>query len=174
MLRSFAIPFEDVRDAPNLRIANVFGGNERGDDHLGRSKVLAQTLVSSCSTAVTSRVAESRIRPEHLAMYGPYIHTLNKGGLAEIRATSRLRATAASNNMASDRIAVRAYVGTFEYQQRNKRWSGKQTIHIEFLTSVPPRSGLPPGSAEWTDGLVGGYLPIIITRVLHGDGSYAH
>jgi len=75
--------------------------------------------------------------------------------------------------MANDSIAVRAYAGTFEHHQRNKNWSGKLSVHIEFLTSIPPRSGLPPGFAEWTDGLVDGHLPIHITRILHGDGSPA-
>ena len=107
-----------------------------------------------------------------MATYGPFVHKLNKGGLAEICLTSKLRGTAAGNNMANDRPAVRAYVGTFEHQQKNKNWSGKDSIYIEFLTSTPPRSGLAPGFAEWTeDGLVDGGLPIKIIRVLHGDGS---
>ena len=106
-------------------------------------------------------------------MYGPFVHTLNKGGLAEIRAMSKLRGSAASNHMTNDSIAVRAYVGTFEYQKQNKNWSDARSVHIEFLTSIPPRSGLPPGYAEWTDSLVDGHLPIQITRVLHGDGSVA-
>jgi hypothetical protein len=108
-----------------------------------------------------------------VATYGPYVHTLNKGGLVEIRITSRLRGSTASNNMANDSIAVRAYVGTFEHQQKNKNWSGKVSVHIEFLTSIPPRAGLNPGFAEWTDGLIAGYLPIQITRIVHGDGSAA-
>ena len=107
-----------------------------------------------------------------MKVYGPFVHTLNKGGLQEIRTSSRLRGSAASNHMANDSIAVRAYVGSFEYQRKNKNWHGK-TIHIEFLTALPPRSGLPPGYAEWTDNLIDGHLPIQITRVMLGDGSMA-
>jgi hypothetical protein len=104
--------------------------------------------------------------------YGPYVHTLNKGGLNEIVTTSKLRGTEASNYMANDRRAVRAYVGTFEYQKKNKNWSGRKSIHIEFLTFVPPRSGLPPGAAEWGEELlIEGYLPIQILRVVNGEGE---
>lgn len=104
--------------------------------------------------------------------YGPYVHTLNKGGLKEIVTTGRLRGTEASNNLANDRRAVRAYVGTFEQQKKNKNWSGRQSVHIEFVTSVPPRSGLSPGYAEWDDSLlVAGYLPIEILRVVNGEGE---
>lgn len=103
--------------------------------------------------------------------YGPFVHTLNKGGLKEIRTTGKLRAAAASNNMANDRPAVRAYVGTFEYQRKNKNWHDRQSVHIEFTTTIPPRSGLPPGYAEWTDTLIEGHLPIKINRVLNGAGE---
>jgi hypothetical protein len=104
--------------------------------------------------------------------YGPYVHTLNRGGLREILTTGKLRGSEASNYMANDRKAVRAYVGTFEYQKKNKNWSGRQSVHIEFLSFVPPRSGLAPGYAEWDgDLLTEGHLPIKILRVLNGEGE---
>mgnify|MGYP000849042494 CR=1 FL=1 len=103
--------------------------------------------------------------------YGPFVHTLNKGGLNAIRTGSKLRGTNASNHMANDSIAVRAYIGTFEHQKKNKNWHGRESVHIEFTTEIPPRSGLPPGYAEWTDGLIEGHLPIKITRVLNGEGE---
>jgi hypothetical protein len=104
--------------------------------------------------------------------YGPFVHTLNKGGLKEIVTTEKLRGTQASNHLANDSKAVRAYVGTFEHQKKNKNWSGRLSTHIEFLSFVPPRSGLPPGYAEWTDeSLVEGYLAISIQRVVNGEGE---
>src|SRR5882672_7592460 len=96
---------------------------------------------------------------------GPFVHGLNKGGLFEIARTRQLRGTEASNNMASDRLAVRAYVGSFEHQKRIKNWSDPSKTLIEFVTQIAPRTGLPPGYAEWgEDQLVHGYLPITITR----------
>jgi hypothetical protein len=70
--------------------------------------------------------------------YGPFVHTLNRGGLREILVTSKLRGSVASNHLANDSAAVRAYVGSFEYQQRNKNWHGHQSTHIEFLSFIPP------------------------------------
>jgi hypothetical protein len=105
------------------------------------------------------------------ATHGPYVHGLNKGGLSEIWRSQKLRATSAGNHMANDRLAVRAYVGTFEHQKRNKNWSGADKTFVEFLTFTAPRSGLPPGYAEWTEGqLDGGYLRVKILRVLDGNG----
>ena len=104
--------------------------------------------------------------------YGPFVHTLNRGGLKEIVTAGKLRGAEAGNYLSNDRKAVRAYVGTFEHQKRNKNWSGRTSTHIEFLTFLPPRSGLPPGYAEWSEELlVGGYLPIKILRVLNGEGE---
>jgi hypothetical protein len=105
-------------------------------------------------------------------LYGPFVHGLNKGGLTSIVRNSSLLGTAASNNLANDRVAVRAHVGTFEEQRRKKRWSGSQHTFIEFRTFIPPRPGLPPGFAEWSEEqLVGGYLRIQISRILTGDGQ---
>lgn len=105
-------------------------------------------------------------------LYGPFIHGLNKGGLREIVNTSKLRGTSASNNMSNDSTAVRAYVGSFEYQKKNKRWSGRANIYIEFQTYTPPRCGLPPGYAEWTEeSLINSYLKIKILRVVNGEGE---
>jgi hypothetical protein len=105
-------------------------------------------------------------------IYGPFVHGLNKGGLDAILVTSKLKGTGASNHMASDLIAVRAYVGDFEYQRRNKNWHGREKIFIEFMTRVPPRTGLPPGYAEWSDAeLVDGFLPVHVLRVLNGEGE---
>jgi hypothetical protein len=103
---------------------------------------------------------------------GPFVHTLNKGGLKEIVTSGKLRGAPAANHMANDRKAVRAYVGSFEEQKKNKNWSGRISVHIEFMTSVPPRPQLPPGYAEWTeDQLSEGFLPIRILRVLNGEGE---
>jgi hypothetical protein len=104
--------------------------------------------------------------------YGPFVHGLNKGGLKEIITSSKLRGANAENYMANDHPAVRAYPGTFEYQKKNKNWSGRKNIFIEFLTYIPLRSGLGPGQAEWRDGeLVEGYLRIKILRVVNGEGE---
>jgi hypothetical protein len=109
--------------------------------------------------------------PAH-TFFGPFVHGLNKGGLTEIVRTSRLRGVAASNHMANDRPAVRAYVGSFDHQRRVKRWSGADKTFIEFYTHVPPRPQLPPGYAEWTEeGLTDGHLLIRISRILDGDGT---
>ena len=105
--------------------------------------------------------------------FGPFVHTLNKGGLNEIVTASKLRGSVASNHLANDNKAVRAYVGSFEHQRKNKRWSGRVSIHIEFLALIPPRSDLPPGYAEWTeDQLVESHLPIKILRVVNGEGEF--
>ena len=104
--------------------------------------------------------------------YGPFVHGLNKGGLGEIIASGKLRGTLGANHYANDRPTVRAYAGTFEYQKKNKNWSGRSSIFIEFTTPVPLRSGLGAGAAEWSGGdLIDGYLPISITRVVNGDGE---
>jgi hypothetical protein len=104
--------------------------------------------------------------------YGPFLHTLNKGGLKEIVTTGKLRGTEASNHLANDNKAVRAYVGTFEHQKKNKNWSGRLSTHIEFLSFVAPRSGLPPGYAEWNDALLTeGHLSIKILRIVNGEGE---
>ncbi len=104
--------------------------------------------------------------------YGPFVHTLNKGGLREIVTTGKLRGTTASNHLANDSKAVRAYVGTFKHQKRNKNWSGRTSVHIEFLSYAPPRPNLPPGYAEWSDDqLIQGHLPISIVRVVNGEGE---
>jgi hypothetical protein len=104
--------------------------------------------------------------------YGPYVHGLNKGGLNEIMTSSKLRGTLPSNHVASDRPAVRAYVGSFELQRKNKNWSGRDKTFIEFTTRLPPRAGLPPGYAEWSDEqLIEGHLPIRILRVVNGEGE---
>ena len=104
--------------------------------------------------------------------YGPYVHGLNKGGLREIILSSKLRGAAASNHMAHDRIAVRAYEGAFEYHQQNKRWSGRDKIYIEFFTMLPPRTGTPPREAEWTGPqLINDHLDVKISRVVYGSGE---
>lgn len=104
--------------------------------------------------------------------YGPFVHTLNKGGLKQICISSSLKGTAASNHLANDRLAVRAYIGSFELQKKNKNWSGRQSTHIEFLSFTPPRPNLPPGYAEWDESqLQEGYLPIQILRVVNGEGE---
>ena len=104
--------------------------------------------------------------------YGPYVHGLNKGGLREIRATQKLRATCPANYMASDRPAVRAYVGTFEFLKKRMNWSGRDHTFIEFMTKIPSRSDLPPMHAEWTENqLVDGHLAIQILRVVNGEGE---
>ena len=104
--------------------------------------------------------------------FGPFVHGLNKGGLFEIARTGGLRGAPASNNMASDSLAVRAYVGDFAYQKRNKNWSGADKSFIEFVTRVPPRSGLPPGYAEWAEEqLTDGFLTIQVLRVIDGNGN---
>ncbi|MEJ8854150.1 hypothetical protein WKW79_06205 [Variovorax robiniae] len=104
--------------------------------------------------------------------FGPFVHTLNKGGLREIVTSGKLRGTPASNHLANDHLAVRAYAGSFEHQKRNKNWSGRISRHIEFVSHVAPRPGLPPGYAEWTDEqLIDGHLRIQILRVLDGEGS---
>lgn len=104
--------------------------------------------------------------------YGPFVHTINKGGLKEIVTSGKLRGAAASNNMANDSRAVRAYVGSFEHQKQNKRWSGRVSIHIEFLSFSPPRPNLPPGYAEWVDDqLIENHLAIKILRVVNGEGE---
>ena len=105
-------------------------------------------------------------------IFGPFVHTLNKGGLNEIRTSGKLRGTAASNHLANDSLAVRAYTGSFEHQKKNKNWHGRASVHIEFTTAFVPRPGLPPGYAEWaSDELIDGYLPITITRVVNGEGE---
>ena len=105
-------------------------------------------------------------------LYGPYVHTLNKGGLKQIALAQKLRGATASNHMANDHAAVRAYVGTFEHQRKNKNWSSRESIHLEFMTTIAPRSDLPPGYAEWGEAeLQQGYLPIQLTRVLNGAGE---
>ena len=104
--------------------------------------------------------------------YGPFVHTLNKGGLKEIITAEKLRGAEAANYMANDVKAVRAYAGTFELQKKNKNWSGRNHIHIEFLTFTPPRSGLPPGYAEWCgEQLIEDHLSIKILRVVNGEGE---
>lgn len=104
--------------------------------------------------------------------YGPFVHTLNKGGLKQIVVGQKLRGVVASNHMANDSAAVRAYVGTFEYQKKNKNWHGRVSVHLEFLTMIAPRNGLPPGYAEWSENeLQDGYLPVEIIRVLNGEGE---
>jgi hypothetical protein len=104
--------------------------------------------------------------------YGPFVHGLNRGGLKGIISESQLRGATASNHLANDRYAVRAYAGTFEEQKRNKRWSGRDKTFIEFMTMVPPRAGLPPGYAEWSDHLLmNNHLKIRILRVLNGEGE---
>lgn len=108
----------------------------------------------------------------HAHEHGPFVHTLNKGGLTEIVSSRRLRGTAPANHLASDRAAVRAYTGSFEHQKRNKNWSGKISVHIEFMTAIAPDADLPPGWAVWSDDrLIDGYLPIRILRVVNGDGD---
>jgi hypothetical protein len=103
---------------------------------------------------------------------GPFVHCLNKGGLEDIVRTRKLRGTVASNSMANDRPAVRAYTGTFEHQKRNKNWNGPQMTVIEFYTSTPPRPNLSPGYAEWTEeGLVDGHLSIQISKIVDGNGA---
>ena len=103
---------------------------------------------------------------------GPFVHGLNKGGLSEIVRTSSLRGVAASNHMANDRPAVRAHIGTFEFQRQNKRWSGADKTFIEFYTDVGHRPNCPPGYAEWIDdALENGYLRIRISRIVDGDGK---
>lgn len=104
--------------------------------------------------------------------HGPFVHTLNKGGLQQIVASGMLRGTAPANHLASDRLAVRAYTGSFEHQKKNKNWSGRLSVHVEFMTPVPPDTDLPPGWAIWSDDrLLDGHLPIRILRVLNGDGE---
>jgi hypothetical protein len=104
--------------------------------------------------------------------YGPFVHTLNRGGLKEIVTTGKLRGAEASNHLTNDVKAVRAYVGTFEFQKKNKNWSGRLKTHIEFLTFTPPRDGLPPGYAEWSgEQLINDHLPIKVLRVLNSEGE---
>ncbi|MEO6276749.1 hypothetical protein [Roseateles sp.] len=104
--------------------------------------------------------------------FGPFVHTLNKGGLKEIVITGKLRGAAASNHLANDHKAVRAYVGTFEHQKKNKNWHGRVSIHIEFLSFVAPCGALPPGYAEWGEELLTeGHLPIKLLRVVNGEGE---
>lgn len=104
--------------------------------------------------------------------YGPFVHTLNKGGLRLIITSGKLKGTQPANHLASDRLAVRAYAGSFEHQRKNKNWKGKTSIHIEFMTPIPVDADLPPGWAMWSeDRLIEGYLPIRILRVVNGDGD---
>lgn len=104
--------------------------------------------------------------------FGPFVHGLNKGGLSEIVRTSSLRGVGASNHMANDTPAVRAYVGSFEHQRQNKRWSGANKTFIEFSADLRPRPNLPSGYAEWTgDALANGHLRIHISRIVDGDGK---
>ena len=104
--------------------------------------------------------------------HGPFVHTLNKGGLQEIVTSGRLRATEPANHLASDRLAVRAHTGSFEHQKKNKNWHGRLSVHIEFMTPVPPDADPPPGWATWSDDrLLEGQLPIHILRVVNGDGE---
>jgi hypothetical protein len=105
-------------------------------------------------------------------MYGPYVHQLNKGGLREIIIGGKLRGSVAGNHMANEDAAVRAYAGTFEYQQKNKNWGDRSRTYIEFMTFTPVRAGLGAGAAEWRGvQLTEGYLPIKILRVLNGAGE---
>lgn len=104
--------------------------------------------------------------------FGPFVHILNKGGLHSIVQSASFRGTVASNNMANDDPAVRAYVGSFEHQQRNKNWSSASMTVIEFLTFTPPRPGCSPGYAEWRgEQLIDGHLAVRILRVLNGRGE---
>jgi hypothetical protein len=131
------------------------------------TKALPQKVFAG--TSFTARKESVMIQEK---TYGPFVHTLNKGGLKEIVTTAKLRGTQASNHLANDAKAVRAYIGTFEHQKKNKNWAGRLSIHIEFLTCLPPRSGLPPGYAEWTEeSLIEGYLAISIQRVVNGEGE---
>lgn len=105
-------------------------------------------------------------------IHGPYVHGLNKGGLKQIISQSKLLGTSASNHMANDHPAVRAYEGTFEFHKKNKNWHGRDRVIIEFMTRQPSRGGMPPGAAEWTAGqLNNNYLDIKILRVLNGEGE---
>jgi hypothetical protein len=104
--------------------------------------------------------------------HGPFVHTLNKGGLREIVTSQKLRGTIPGNYLASDRLAVRAYKGSFEHQKKNKNWSGKVSVHIEFMSRIAPDTGQSPGWAVWSeDSLIQGHLPIRILRVVNGDGE---
>jgi hypothetical protein len=74
--------------------------------------------------------------------------------------------------MASDRVAVRAHSGPFEFLKKKLNWSGRDRTFIEFVTSVAPRGDLPPGYAEWSENeLTNGHLAIQIMRVVNGDGE---
>ena len=109
--------------------------------------------------------------PASTQAFGPFVHGLNKGGLFNISGTRKLRGANPSNNMASERPAVRAYAGSFEHQKAIKRWSGSDKTFIEFMTYTPPRSGLPPGYAEWSEEQLNeGFLPIHILRIVDGNG----
>lgn len=103
--------------------------------------------------------------------YGPYVHQLNKGGLKEIVTSGKLRGTEASNNSGGIGLAVRASVGSVDYQLRNLGWKrDPEKVLIEFYADVePPRH---PAFAIWSeDQLSDGHLPIKISRVARGDGT---
>lgn len=104
--------------------------------------------------------------------HGPFVHSLNKGGLQQIVMSGKLRGASAGNHMANDRLAVRAYKGSFEQNKKNKRWHGRDKTYIEFMTKLPPRPNLPPGYAEWEgQQLLDNHLPIKILRVVNGEGE---
>lgn len=109
--------------------------------------------------------------------FGPYVHAINKGGLDEIIRTQQLVSTTA-RGIAGGGDAVRAHVGSFKAVADRLGWSRKFSQsangstdgkYIEFTTERPPRSGMPPFSAQWPME-AGEYLKIRITGVFDEFG----
>ena len=101
--------------------------------------------------------------------YGPFVHGLNKGGLAEIVRTSRLISTEGRHGGHE----IRARVGDFKSLQTKLRWAEGGTyqdrIFIQFDTDIAPRTGEAPGSASWPMP-AGNYLHIRIVGIFTGSG----
>lgn len=98
------------------------------------------------------------------ATYGPFMHTLSKGGLDEIIRTGELRSSTA-RSVAGGGDAVRAHVGSPQLP-----WKGDVPA-IEFMTYDKPRvAKYMGGDAAYWDLPEGDYLKIKIKRVVYPDG----
>ena len=108
-------------------------------------------------------------------MFGPFVHGLNKGGLTDILAHQRLRATVA-RAVAGGGSAVRGIRGTWDDVAQRRGWLIKpdpSQLYIEFETYESPDADGHPVEARWSIP-EGTYLSIKVLRVRNGAGVVMH
>jgi hypothetical protein len=105
-------------------------------------------------------------------MFGPYVHSLNKGGLEDIVQSKRLLST---EGRYGDE-GVRALRGSFRELYVRNNWGLRpdaSRIYVEFATVHAPNRGGPPGISaivHWSMP-AGHYLAIRITGIFDGFGE---